>query len=221
MYTVIRKGEALDEIKLRDDLKAMRAQIPDAPGLNPIVNVAFYLSRALESGDIKFDELQTLAGRLMDSACVRRAKRLREQIGFVDNQTTIKDFSNFVAKSVGSESDPDKAFEAFKARWSRARNGIVFTAHPTFGLSEALSRRMVEIASGEAPANPVIGLPHRPDSPITLEYEHKAVQVCIQNLRDAFEELAQWLLFGRRCRLRRARLQVPAEDRHHCLVGRL
>ncbi len=40
----------------------------------------------------------------------------------------------------------DAAFEAFKARLARARNGIVFTAHPTFGLSEALSDRMAEIA---------------------------------------------------------------------------
>jgi phosphoenolpyruvate carboxylase len=181
--------DALDEFKLRDELKAMRAQIPDAPGLNPIVNIGFYLSRSLESGKISMDELKALAGRLMDRACVRRAERLREQIGYVDNQTTIKDFSTFVAKTVGSDPDVDVAFETFKERWSRARNGIVFTAHPTFGLSEALSRRMVEIASGEVKGEPTIGLPHRPDSPITLEYEHKAVQVCIQNLRDGFEEL--------------------------------
>ncbi|MCU0955486.1 MAG: phosphoenolpyruvate carboxylase, partial [Hyphomicrobium sp.] len=179
----------LDEFKLRDELRAMRAQIPDAPGLNPIVNIAFYLSRSLEAGKISFEDLKALAGRLMDRACVRRAERLREQIGYIDNQATIRDFSNFVAKTVGNNADADKAFSEFKERWNRARNGIVFTAHPTFGLSEALSRRMVEIASGEVKGEPVIGLPHRPDANITLDYEHKAVQVCIQNLRDAFEEL--------------------------------
>jgi phosphoenolpyruvate carboxylase len=179
----------LDEFKLRDELKTMRSQIPDAPGLNPIVNIGFYLSRSLESGKISFDDLKALAGRLMDRACVRRAERLREQIGYVDNQTTIREFSTFVAKTVGNDPDQEKAFSDFQNRWGRARNGIVFTAHPTFGLSEALSRRMVEIASGEVQGDPVIGMPHRPDSPITLEYEHKAVQVCIHNLRDAFEEL--------------------------------
>ena len=61
----------LDEFKLRDELKAMRAQIPDAPGLNPIVNIGFYLSRSLESGTISFEDLKALAGRLMDRACVR------------------------------------------------------------------------------------------------------------------------------------------------------
>src|SRR5665647_1867696 len=61
----------LDEFKLRDELKAMRAQIPDAPGLNPIVNIGFYLSRSLESGKVSFEDLKALAGRLMDRACVR------------------------------------------------------------------------------------------------------------------------------------------------------
>ncbi len=189
MDTINPQITVLDEFKLRDELKTMRSQIPDAPGLNPIVNIGFYLSRSLESGKISFDDLKALSGRLMDRACVRRAERLREQIGYVNNQTTIREFSTFVAKTVGNGPDQEKAFAAFQDRWGRARNGIVFTAHPTFGLSEALSRRMVEIASGEVQGDPVIGMPHRPDSPITLEYEHKAVQVCIQNLRDAFEEL--------------------------------
>ncbi len=183
------KSVSLDEFKLRDELKSMRSQIPDAPGLNPIVNVAFYLSRRLEAGEVTMDEVKALAGRLMDRACVRRAERLREQIGYVNNPTTIKEFSEFVSKTVGNDKDIDVAFAQFKERWGRARNGIVFTAHPTFGLTDALSRRMVEIASGEVQGEPVIGLPHRPDDPITLEYEHKAVQHCIQNLRDAFEEL--------------------------------
>lgn len=189
------RAVTLDEFQLRDELKNMRSQIPDAPGLNPIVNVAFYLSRQLEAGALSFDDLKGLAGRLMDRACVRRAQRLREQIGFVDNQATLKEFASFVAKTATAEGDPstdastDTAFDRFKERWGRARNGIVFTAHPTFGLSDALSRRMVAIASGEIAADAPIGLAHRPDATISLDYEHKAVQRCIHNLRDAFEEL--------------------------------
>ena len=90
MDTINPQISVLDEFKLRDELRAMRAQIPDSPGLNPIVNLAFDLSRSLESGKINFEDLKALAGRLMDRACVRRAERLREQIGYVDNQTTIK-----------------------------------------------------------------------------------------------------------------------------------
>lgn len=69
----------LDETELINELKRLRTQIPDNPSLNPILNVAFDLSRRLESNLVSFDEIQGLAGRLMDRACVRRARRLREK----------------------------------------------------------------------------------------------------------------------------------------------
>ena len=77
MQDTNKTAETLDEFKLRDELKALRAQIPDQPSLNPIVHVAFKLSRQLASGAISFDDLKALAGRLMDRAFVRRALRLR------------------------------------------------------------------------------------------------------------------------------------------------
>ena len=175
----------LDEFRLRDELRAMRTQIPDSPALNPIVSLAFNLSRRLEAGDISFDEVQALAGRLMDRACVQRAVHLRERVGFVDRGTTYKEFEDFV-ESAAAATD----FEAFKARWERPRTGIVLTAHPTFGLSDALSKRIVEIAvADEVDPNTRIGVPHRPDEDIDLGYEHGRAQNAIQNLRNAYVEL--------------------------------
>lgn len=175
----------LDEFRLRDELRALRTQIPDSPALNPIVSLAFDLSRRLEAGDIRFDELKALAGRLMDRACVQRARHLRERVGFVDRGTTYKEFSDFV-ESAAAAAD----FDTFKARWERARTGIVLTAHPTFGLSDALSKRIVEIAvADEVDPNTRIGVPHRPDEDIDLAYEHGRAQNAIQNLRNAYVEL--------------------------------
>ena len=131
----------LDEIHFRDELRTLRKQIPDTPGLNPIASVAFDLSRRLEAGKISFEALRALATRIMDRAFVQRARHLRQRVGYIDPKQTHQEFADFVearAKSL--------EFDAFAARWSRARNGIVFTAHPTFGLSEALSHRMVELA---------------------------------------------------------------------------
>src|SRR4029078_6625998 len=56
----------LDESQLIEELKRLRTQIPDNPSINPILNVAFELSRRLESGAVSFDEMKALAGRLMD-----------------------------------------------------------------------------------------------------------------------------------------------------------
>jgi phosphoenolpyruvate carboxylase len=176
----------LDESQLIEELKRLRTQIPDNPSLNPILNVAFELSRRLESGAVSFDEMKALAGRLMDRACVRRARRLREKVGYVDQASTLKDFTTYVEKTANEAA----SIEAFAERWSRARTGIVLTAHPTFGLSDALYRRMVEIAVSDTPAKDVtIGLPHRPEETLTLQHEHKCVQGAIGNLRNAYEEL--------------------------------
>lgn len=177
----------LDESELIEELKRLRTQIPDNPSLNPILNVAFDLSRRLEFGDVSFEEVKNLAGRLMDRACVRRARRLREKVGYVDQASTLKDFTAYVEKTAD---EAGGSIETFAERWSRARTGIVLTAHPTFGLSDALYRRMVEIAVSDTPTGDVtIGLPHRTEETLTLQHEHKCVQDAISNLRNAYEEL--------------------------------
>src|SRR6478752_7544945 len=160
----------LDETELINELKRLRRQIPDNPSLNPILNVAFDLSRRLESNSVSFDEVKGLAGRLMDRACVRRARGLRAKIGYVDQASTLKDFTSYVEKTA---KEAGNSLEAFAERWSRARTGIVLTAHPTFGLSDALYRRMVEIAISDPAADVTIGLPHRPEDKLTLQHEHK------------------------------------------------
>ena len=181
----------LNESDLIEQLKHLRTQIPDNPSLNPILNVAFDLSRRLEGGSVKFDDVKALAGRLMDRACVRRARRLREKIGYLDQATTLKDFTSYVEKTAEEAGSLAK----FAERWSRARTGIVLTAHPTFGLSDALYRRMVDIAIADASSDDMtIGLPHRPEPSLTLEHEHKCVQDAIRNLRNAYEELLHGFL---------------------------
>jgi phosphoenolpyruvate carboxylase len=177
----------LDETALRAELKSLRARIPDEPTLNPVLNVAFDLSRRLEADEISFSDIKSLSTQLMDSACVHRALLLKEQIGVESEAATRKEFSNFIADYVTGKDDA--AFEAFKARFARARNGIVFTAHPTFGLSEALSDRMAEIAVSGTAKGQKIDLPHRPDPSLTLDYEHGRVQSAIRNLRDAYCDL--------------------------------
>ncbi len=180
----------IDELELREQLRALRSQIPDQPNLNPIVNVAFDLSRRLESGDVSMVDLRVLAGRLMDRSCTQRARRLRARIGYIDSAATLKDFMEGVHATIEADAKGGDAFAAFKSRWERARSGIVLTAHPTFGVSEALSRHMVEMATGdEVPDASGIGHPHRPDDGIDLSYEHARAQDAIANLRNAYSDL--------------------------------
>ncbi len=179
----------LDEVSLREELKALRAQVPDLPSLNPIALAAFNLSRRLEAGEISFDELKALAVRLMDNACVHRALRLREQLSLVDDASTHAEFRKYIADAAAEDQKMVNGFEQFKKRWSRARTGVVLTAHPTFGLSEALSNRMAEIAVSGTDKGHKIGIAHRPDTSLTLQHEHKRAEDAIRNLRDAYVDL--------------------------------
>ena len=169
--------------------RALRAQVPDLPSLNPIALAAFNLSRRLEAGEISFDELKALAVRLMDNACVHRALRLREQLSLVDDASTHAEFRKYIADAAAEDQKMVNGFEQFKKRWSRARTGVVLTAHPTFGLSEALSNRMAEIAVSGTDKGHKIGIAHRPDTSLTLQHEHKRAEDAIRNLRDAYVDL--------------------------------
>src|SRR5688572_11133290 len=113
MLDEVKKGAAgkLDEFRLRYELRALRTKIPDTPALNPIVSVAFDLSRRLEAGEISFADLKALAVRLMDRAAVQRARHLRERASFVDSATTTREFSDYVAATAAC------GFDAFKERW--------------------------------------------------------------------------------------------------------
>lgn len=224
--TFIVANGKLDEQALINILRTLRRKIPDRPGLNPIVNLAFDLSRELEGGGIPYGELRALAHRLMDRACIRRAESLRERVGLTDNATTIADFSSFVEGTLG-DGDDDAALAAFAARWSRARTGIVLTAHPTFGLSDALSRRMIDIAvSGADPSDMRIGLPHSPDTRIDLAYEHERAQDGIVNLRSSLSDLLNSFYatasarFGERAYKLRPRLATFASWVGYDLDGR-
>ena len=184
-----RTGSKLDEVELIGELKSLRSEIPDEPSLNPILNVAFKLSRKLEAGEVSFDDVNALATRLMDNAFRGRAELLKNQIGIISDTATSSEFGAFIADAAAEDT---ASFKSFVERFSRPRNGIVFTAHPTFGISESLSNKLAAIAveeEGKAPSP--IGLPHRPDAPLTLDYEHKRVQDSIKNLRDAYVEILQ------------------------------
>ncbi len=184
------QSDAINEFALLDELRRLRTQVPDTPQLNPIVSIAFDISRKLEAGELSLDGLKALAGRLMDRACIHRARRLRERIGFIDHSETLKEFGSFVESRIPENDAEGDPFEVFAGRWTRARNGIVLTAHPTFGLSEALTRRMVEIAlADETEAEEKLGVAHRPDDKIDLTYEHSRAMEAVRNLRTGYYEL--------------------------------
>lgn len=180
----------LDDVALCQELRKLRTLIPDSPWLNPIQAVAFDLSRRLEAGEFELDDLRDMVTRLLDRACVTRASSLKARVGFQSSAKTHADFASYVTTTASDSAQSQPDFASFKARWERARSGVVLTAHPTFGSSRELYRRMVEIAVGpEATSGTPLSIPHRPNDPIDLQYEHDRTQETLSNLRDALQDL--------------------------------
>ncbi|MEO1280800.1 MAG: phosphoenolpyruvate carboxylase, partial [Pseudomonadota bacterium] len=176
----------LDEVELREELRSLRTLIPDSPWLNPIQAIAFDLSRRLEADDITIKDLREISTRLLDHGCTVRASRLKDRIGFETVEQSHKEFAEFVRGTAAQ----CQTLEEFAMHWGRARTGAVLTAHPTFGVSKELSRRMVELATGpEGDMSEPISIPHRPNEPIDLTYEHERAQGTLANLRDACQDL--------------------------------
>ena len=199
-----------------------RAQIPDQPSLNPIVNVAFNLSRRLEAGEISFDELKALAGpadgpRLRAArAALARAARLRRQRD--DTQPSSR---SYVAESAGRSQKMARlrALQgALEPRAHRHRSDGAPDVRPVGGAVAAHDR---DRARGHAPTARRSASPHRPDAPLTLDYEHSAP--CRRDPQSArrLRRSAARLLQRRRRKLsatRRYKLSRAGDDR---LVGRL
>jgi phosphoenolpyruvate carboxylase len=95
----------------------------ETPLFNPVFQLSLVLSRALEGVEISLDDMGALVTALECEGLKARAGKLRRLLAP----------SATAAPLAGDEDD----FEAFRARWERPQLHAVFTAHPTFLLTEA------------------------------------------------------------------------------------
>ncbi|MFT9216513.1 MAG: phosphoenolpyruvate carboxylase, partial [Acetobacter malorum] len=102
-------------------------------GVNPVLCTARQLEDALEDGDLTLSDVTALVQTLRDSAFLRRARRLHRYVGGAEETTTAKRLSAVAERVIASLPAPTP--EAFQAAVSPVRFAAVFTAHPTFALS--------------------------------------------------------------------------------------
>ncbi|KPL53638.1 hypothetical protein ABB55_16630 [Prosthecomicrobium hirschii] len=168
----------------RKRLEECRSRVRNEPKYNPVSQLAFELSRQLESGDIGRKDLFALADDLCRESLTARAERLAAHVGPVDlveNRTRLK---AAILRLIGDGPVTPEALN----RLARRTLGIVFTAHPTFLLSTPLRKTLAAIASGEAETVPagLIG----PDKRITLTDEHEAAMAALDRAKTALNEFA-------------------------------
>ncbi|WP_215753862.1 phosphoenolpyruvate carboxylase [Acetobacter sp. P5B1] len=162
-------------------------------GVNPVLCTARQLEDALEDGDLSLSDVTALVQTLRDSAFLRRARRLHRYVGGAETTTTAKRLSAVAQRVIASLPVPTP--EAFQAAVSPVRFAAVFTAHPTFALSNPVYAALADCASEDVlPDEAPFFETHRRDGPPTLEEEFTLATQAIIRARDAMDQLNGALL---------------------------
>ncbi|HRE45730.1 MAG TPA: phosphoenolpyruvate carboxylase, partial [Terricaulis sp.] len=163
---------------LRTQCLALLAAQSDAAQRDPMAAgvraLAIDLLEQREAGALGAADLHALVKHVADEALRARAQRMAES-------KPGGDWAGVVAEALAPLKG--KPLEEIKAALERPRAGVVFTAHPTFALSRAMREALAALAGGgEADLAP---LPHLPDQPVTLAYEHEDAAAAITRAQDA------------------------------------
>ncbi len=188
----------------RERLAGHRERARYEPQFNPVHHLAFEISSELERGGTSLRDLQAAAKALCDEALLARAERLRAYLDVTAGRADAADamaegrLRELVRASARSSDGRPLDFESFAARWRRPEDGVVFTAHPTFAMSQALRGLLTDLVEGEKPQSEIertlCSLPHRPDSPVTLDSEHEQALGALANAQDAVATLLRSLI---------------------------
>lgn len=166
-------------------LQELHLHTAETPMFNPVFQLGLELSRQLESGDMSLDQVEAMVAELECESLRARAARLDRLLAPV----AVADNDAILRKVAGDEED----FTAFAARWQRAAVHVVFTAHPTFLLSQAQSAAIAAAASsGDHSEASVCVAPHARDR-ITLDYEHEAVMAAMTRAQAARDRITAQL----------------------------
>jgi phosphoenolpyruvate carboxylase len=200
--------------ELVEELDSIRRNAEGDPFTNPIQLLVLDISNRLDSGKLSHSGIEALIQRLTFSAYAARAGHLKLYLGECDdaaNRDKIKSLIRGLADRGnvvwGGSKAKDRtpglvSFESFKQRIELELFGVVFTGHPTFGLSGNLMRRLAELATGsDAEGEPLtpegrdaifeqtIASEHRPDADLGLDREHALSLEAITNMQRALRRV--------------------------------
>lgn len=166
---------------LTTQLQTLHGRTAETPLFNPVFQLGLDLSRAIERGELDLSHMESMIAELEGEALGSRARRLQRLIepGTIDQRRTA-------LVSAGED------FDTFAARWNNPALHAVFTAHPTFLLTDAQTRAVAEAAESAEEAKRISASPER--AAITLDYEHRAVMEALSHAASARDRVVESLL---------------------------
>ena len=191
---------------LRDELAGMLEVYQQEAHENhlqsPTRRMALHISCMAREGDVSLSDIASLVQLLTLNAFVYRARRLRSYVGECD---VTKNEARMTALFQGLAQDKDGKtipFADFKASMEREVFGIVITAHPTFTVSQELTRVMATLAVGKTADGERLNAqdledlvkvaaerPHGSSDSISLMDEQHFALMAIGNIRKALRRI--------------------------------
>ncbi len=187
---------------LTQRLQEMHRQTAETPIFNPVFQLSLELSRELEGGRLTLPDMANMVAELECDGLKSRATRLRRLVAPVDTAENLGVLRDDLQSDVGD-------FEAFRSKWERPQLHAVFTAHPTFLMTDAQSKSVAEAASQSGDIDDAACAAPGLRQAITLDYEHGCAMEAIANAADARDTIVGEVLEA-------ARAQYP--DRWHELA---
>ncbi|MEM8985340.1 MAG: phosphoenolpyruvate carboxylase [Pseudomonadota bacterium] len=166
-------------------LSGLRAELKNAPYANPVAQLAYHISSQIEAGQTSCADLDSLIACLSDETFAARAANIGRYLN-VEAVSRAKDRIKTIVDACALEGGYKVSFEAFEKRWRRIRIGAIFTAHPTFLLTQKTYTDLSRMAEGNAPETPPS---YAPLPGITLEEEHTAAMTAIGRAKDALRHI--------------------------------
>jgi phosphoenolpyruvate carboxylase len=172
--------------------------VPFEPQFNPVKQLAFDISRELESDKLSARDLDAVAKELSDKALIRRARNTVRYLG----ENRLDAIGNEVAEMVRASAyhkGERISFAKFRQRWENPREGIVFTGHPTFAIPKELRALLVQMIETEGFEDAAIreamrAYAHAPEPDISLVSEHEQVQEALLHAQYAMGRITDIVL---------------------------
>jgi len=194
-----------DACAVRDALAAKLIQFQAEARENhlqsPTRRMALHVSCMAQEGDLSINDLSDLVRLLTINAFKYRSQRLRSYVGEVDVQRNEAGLRALFAR-MGEDDGQRVDFDTFKARVEREVFGIVITAHPTFTVSEDLTRAQATLAVQrnedgtvlskddlDALVKRIAESPHGTPAQISLNDEQRFALAAIGNIHKALRRV--------------------------------
>jgi phosphoenolpyruvate carboxylase len=154
-------------------LGELHLRTAETPLFNPVFQLSLDLSRMLEAGALDLAGFDGLVSALECEGLQSRAAHLRGLIGPLGGNLW----------ALLRETPED--FDAFCARWERPQIHAVFTAHPTFLLTDAQSTALAAAASSREAIDETVCAATGARDGVALDDEHRAAMAAIARAQAA------------------------------------